>query len=63
MLMVLVVGITVLAHFRPFEDSLSQSMQVGSATMIVTLALNTQWLVVVVPQGPCAVCHMRGHGV
>ena len=28
MLMVLVIGITVLAHYQPFEDALSQSMQV-----------------------------------
>lgn len=28
MLMVLVVGITVLAHFHPFQEPLSQSMQV-----------------------------------
>ena len=31
MLMVLVIGITVLAHYQPFEDSLSQSMQVSDA--------------------------------
>ena len=30
MLMVLVIGITVLAHYQPFEDTLSQSMQVGT---------------------------------
>lgn len=29
MLMVLVVGITVLAHYQPFEEGLSQSMQVS----------------------------------
>ena len=28
MLMVLVVGITVLAHYQPFEEALTQSMQV-----------------------------------
>ena len=29
MLMVLVIGITVLAHYKPFEEKLSQSMQVS----------------------------------
>lgn len=32
MLMVLVIGITVLAHYQPFEEGLSQSMQVSRPT-------------------------------
>lgn len=37
MLMVLVMGITVLAHFQPFEEPLSQSMQVfGLFTVVAT---------------------------
>lgn len=40
MLMMLVIGITVLAHFRPFEERLSQSMQVGTAGVVLLLELD-----------------------
>lgn len=36
MLMVLVIGITVLAHCQPFEERLSQSMQVSCSAMLVS---------------------------
>ena len=36
MLMVLVIGITVLAHCQPFEERLSQSMQVSCSAMPVS---------------------------
>lgn len=39
MLMMLGIGITILAHYWPFEERLSQRMQVGIAKIVLLLEL------------------------